>query len=170
MNAPKMTDPDYIPFHMGMSALSGTLFSEIRTKRNLSYSPGAFAVNLQMPYAVMYVSTSYPKDAATVMIDELNRIKRVGITSGGLKELKSSYITSSYVKSQESNAITSNLGIAEVMGDWQLFDQTPDLVEKVTTDQIFKALNKYITGVRWSYLGDATLAKEAADVFRITVR
>lgn len=170
MNAPVMSSPDYIPFHMGISALSGTLFSEIRTKRNLSYSPGAYASNQQMPYAVMYVTTSYPKDAVSVMMDQLNRIKSVGITSSGLKELKSSYITSSYVKQQESNAITSNLGVAEVMGDWNLFESTADRVENVTGEQILKALNKYIVGVRWSYLGDITLANEAGWAFRLPVK
>jgi len=170
MNAPVMSSPDYIPFHMGISALSGTLFSEIRTKRNLSYSPGAYAVNQQMPYAVMYVTTSYPKDAVIVMMDGLNRIKTSGITSSGLKELKSSYITSSYVKQQESNAITRNLGVAEIMGDWNLFETAADRVEEVTSDQILKALNKYIVGVRWSYLGDINLANDAAEAFKIAVK
>lgn len=170
MNAPVMSSPDYIPFHMGISALSGTLFSEIRTKRNLSYSPGAYASNLQMPYAVMYVTTSYPKEAVTVMIDELNRIKSVGVTSSGLKELKSSYITTSYVKQQESNAMTGNLGVAEIMGDWNLFETAADRVEEVTGDQILKALKKYIVGVRWSYLGDINLANEAAGAFAMPVK
>ncbi|WP_448697309.1 M16 family metallopeptidase [Mucilaginibacter sp. AW1-3] len=170
MNAPSMSSPDYTAFHMGISGLSGTLFSEIRTKRNLSYSPGAYAVNMQMPYAIMYVTTSFPKDAINVMIEQLNRIKSVGVTSSGLKELKSSYITSSYVKQQESNAITGNLGQAEIMGNWDLFETAADRVEDVTAEQIQKALNKYIAGVRWCYLGDIKLANEAAEAFKIPVK
>ncbi|OCX54501.1 hypothetical protein BEL04_09695 [Mucilaginibacter sp. PPCGB 2223] len=170
MNAPRMTSPDYTAFHLGMSGLSGTLFAEIRTKRNLSYAPGAYAANQQMPYAVMYVSTLSPGEAVSVMMEELNRIKASGVTASGLKELKSSYITSSYVKQQESNAITGNLGQAEIMGDWNLFETAPDKVEEVTADQILKALNKYIVGVRWSYLGDVKLANEAAAAFKIPVK
>jgi len=170
MNAPIMSSPDYTAFHMGISGLSGTLFSEIRTKRNLSYSPGAYAAKQQMPYAVMYVTTSFPKEAVTIMINELNHIKKAGITASGLRDLKSSYITSSYVKQQESNAITGNLGQAEIMGGWNLFETAADKVEEVTGDQILKALNKYIVGVRWSYLGDIKLANEANSAFKIPVQ
>jgi zinc protease len=170
MNAPAMASPDYIPFHMGISALSGSLFSEVRTKRNLSYAPGAYAANMLMPYAVMYVSTPSPKEAVAVMMDQLNTLKKVGITSSGLKELKSSFITSTYVKQQQSNAITGALGQAEIMGDWKLSDSAADKVEEVTADQILKAINKYIVGIRWAYLGDITLANQSDSEFRIPVR
>ncbi len=170
MNAPPMGSPDYIPYHMGISALSGGLFAEIRTKRNLSYAPGALAANMQMPYSVMYVSTPSPKDAVKAMMDELYNLMHRGITSSGLKELKSGFITSTYVKQQESNAITGSLGVAEVMGDWKLSDGAADKVEEVTTEQIQKAINKYIVGVRWAYLGDINLAHEADNELRIPVR
>lgn len=153
MNAPVMSSADYVPYRMGINGLSGVLFSQLRTKYNLSYAPGAYSVLQQMPYAMMYVSTTNPKEAAKIMLTSLERIKNSTLTKEGLRDMKSGYITSNYIKQQSSEAVTGNLGVAEVLGDWMYAERMPDLINSVTPDQIRKALNKYITGLRWSYLG-----------------
>ena len=153
MNAPVMSSADYVPYRMGINGLSGVLFSQLRTKYNLSYAPGAYSVLQQMPYAMMYVSTTNPKEAAKIMLTSLDRIKNSTLTKEGLRDMKSGYITSNYMKQQSSEAVTGNLGTAEVLGDWMYAERMPDLINSVTPDQIRKALNKYITGLRWSYLG-----------------
>jgi zinc protease len=162
MNAPVMSSPDYVPFRMGINALSGTLFSQLRTKYNLSYAPGAYSVIQQMPYAVMFVSTTNPKEAARIMINSIKRIKESNLTPGGLRDMKSGYITSNYMKQQSSDAVTGNLGIAEVMGSYLYAERMPDLINNVTPEQINKALNKYIGGLRWNYLGNP---KDAVGLF-----
>jgi len=153
MNAPVMSSADYVPFRMGINGLSGILFSQLRTKYNLSYAPGAYSVLQQMPYAMMYVSTTNPKEAAKIMLTSLDRIKNSTLTPAGLRDMKSGYITSNYMKQQSSEAVTGNLGTAEILGDWMYAERMPDLINNVTPDQIKKALNKYIAGLRWSYLG-----------------
>lgn len=170
MNSPRVNSEDYIPYRVGISALGGSIYSELRTKLNLSYDPGANSEMLQMPYATMYISTTDPKDAIEAMVGELNVIRHNNVTNAGLRHLKSSYITNNYIKQQSSAAITESLGIAEVLGGWQMSDQLPDLVDKVTVDQINRALNKYIVGLRWSYLGNADQAKDAAEAFKLEVK
>ncbi|MDT3402758.1 M16 family metallopeptidase [Mucilaginibacter terrae] len=158
MNAPVMSSPDYVPFRMGINALSGSLFGQLRTKYNLSYAPGAFSTINQQPYAMMYVSTTNPKEAARIMIDVLNRLKKSTLTTAGLRDMKSGYITTNYMKLQNSESVTGNLGEAEIMGDWNYAERMPDLINNVTPDQISKALNKYIAGLRWVYLGNEAQA------------
>lgn len=170
LNAPVMGSPDYIPFRLGVSAFSGTLFSVLRTQRNLSYDPGASVTNQKMPYMTMYVSTTSPAEAVTLMVDELNRVKKLTITKKGLNQIKSSYITSNYMKLQSSSAITGNLGLAEILGGWENFENAPALLDQVTSEQITQAMQKYPVGVRWSYLGDVEEAKKASDAFRIMVK
>lgn len=153
MNAPVMSSPDYVPFRMGINGLSGVLFSQLRTKYNLSYAPGAYSVMQQMPYAMMYVSTTNPKEAAKIMLNCIDRIKNSTLTNAGLRDMKSGYITSNYMKQQSSEAVTGNLGTAEVMGNYMYAERMPDLINNVTPAQINQALNKYIKGLRWSYLG-----------------
>lgn len=170
LNAPVMTSPDYIPFKLGISAFSGTLFSVLRTQHNLSYDPGAFTTNLRMPYTVMYVSTTSPNEAVSLMVYELNRVKGLTMSNRSLNQIKSSFITSNYMKLQSSSAITGNLGIAEIMGGWYYFENMPALLDQVTAEQIAKAMQKYTLGVRWSYLGDMEAAKQASSAFSMAVK
>lgn len=170
LNAPAMTNPDYIPFRLGVSAFSGTLFSVLRTQHNLSYDPGAYMANTRMPYMVMYVSTTNPSEAINLMVHELNRVKGLTLSNRGVNQIKASFITSNYMKLQSSSAITGNLGIAEIMGGWQYFENIPTLLEQVTPDQITKAMQKYPIGVRWSYLGDMDAEKQCKDAFNMEVK
>ena len=167
MNAPKFNNPDYVPFRLGIGILGGALFRELRNNRHLSYSQGAFVRALQMPYAEMYISTTSPKDAAPQMLYVLRRLKEIVLSDRGLEETKNSFITSYYMKQQGSAAITSNLGLAEILGGWQLEDNLPNTVNDVTSWDIKKALNKYIYGVRWSYLGNKKAADDANNALTI---
>jgi len=168
-NAPPVNSPDFLAYRMGISAFGGTLFNELRTKLNLSYDPAAYAVSSQMAYGVLRVSTNSPKEAVEATDKTLSRLKELGISDDGLKYLKSSFITSNYIKQQGSGAITSNLGSAEINGGWEFAEKLPDLINAVTTDQINAAMLKYIGGLRWTYLGDPNLAKQAEDAFSTQV-
>ncbi len=170
MNAPAMNSPDYLPFRLGMDALGGSLFAELRSKRNLSYAPGAYTTIELMPYAIMYVSSTDAKTSVEVMMDVLNHMKDATLSEKGLNEIKSSYITSNYTKLQSSAAITGNLGVAEIMGGWYYFENAPAMLEQVTPDQVSQAMKKYIKGVRWAYEGNLSQANEAAEAFKIPVK
>lgn len=166
MNSPQVNSPDYIPFRLGISVVGGALFSDLRTDMNLSYDPGADAVMRQMPYATMSASTSQPKEAVHEMVRMLDYVRHIGVSSSDLKHLKSSYITTNYIKQQSTSAITTSLGEAEILGGWELAEQLPAMVNKVTIQQIDIALNEYIQGLRWSYLGNPAQADEAAGSFQ----
>jgi len=169
MNGPTFNNPDYVPYRVGISALGGSLFSELRTKLNLSYDPGTYSVMQHMPYALMYVSTTSPKEAVTAMNQQLNKVLSYGLSPEGLKRIKSSFITSNYIKQQSTASITGSLGIAEILGGWQLAEDLPKAIENVTVTQINDAMQKYITGLRWSYLGDLKKAAEADSAFKMTI-
>jgi len=166
LNAPKVNSPDYLPFRLAISNLSNKLFREIRTKRNLSYAPYAYATTRLMPYAVMYVSTTEPKASVEIMIEELRKLRDNGFTEDELRSGKSNFITTNYMKEESSGAIAAALGNAEIMGDWRIADEAADRVNKVTLDELNAVLKKYVKDLRWSYLGDEKLANENADVFK----
>jgi len=170
MNAPPVYSADYVPFRLGISILAGALFSDLRTKLNLSYDPGAVSEMRQMPFARMYVSTNQPKVAVEEMTRMLNLVRVYGASKDALKHLKSGYIVTNYLKQQSTAAITGSLGMAEVLGDWQMEEKLPELINSVTVDQIDIALNQYIVGLRWAYLGDADQAKDAEDAFKQKIR
>lgn len=164
-NAPPADSKDFLAYRMGISALGGSLFSQLRTKMNLSYDPGASTSITQMPYGEIQVSTNYPKEAVTAMVDVVNKMRDLGISADGLNYIKSGFITSNFIKQQGSGAVSSNLGSAEINGGWEYAEKLPELINSITVDDINNALRKYIGGLRWTYLGDARLANEAKDAF-----
>ncbi len=165
MQAPSVSSADYLPYRLAISSLSNRLFREIRTKRNLSYAPYAHSVNRLMPYGVMYVSTTSPKEAVQVMIDELKDLRENGFTEEELASGKSGFVTNNYMKEESTGAIASSLGSAEILGDWKIADETAERITKVTLAQMNTVLKKHVKSIRWSYLGDKKLADEAASVF-----
>jgi len=170
MNAPQVSSPDFVPFELGISVLSGSLFSDLRTQLNLSYDPGADVVERKMPYSTMSVSTTKPKQAVDELVKVLKLVKQYGVSVEGLKQLKSSYITTNYIKQQSTSAVTGNLGEAEIYTGWETAELLPDMIDKVTVAQIDAALNKYIAGLRWTYLGNAAGADEAMAAFKQTIK
>lgn len=170
MNSPPVTSRDYVPYELGISVLSGSLFSDLRTSLNLSYDPGAESVMRKMPYTSMSVSTNQPKAAVQEMVKVLNLVKEYGVSEEGLKQLKSSYITTNFIKLQSTSAITGSLGEAEIYGGWEKAEQLPDIINKVTVAQIDAALNKYIVGLRWAYLGNGDQAASTADAFKEVIK
>ncbi|KAA8483562.1 zinc protease [Arcticibacter tournemirensis] len=158
INAPAMTSADYMPYRLAIAALSNKLFIEIRAKRNLSYAPYAFATTRLMPFGVMYVSTTNPKASTEVMLDLLKKTMENGFSYEELVSSKSGFITNNYIKEQSTAAIAASLGIAEVMGDWELADKAAELIRKVRLEQMNAVLKKYVNNVQWNYLGDLTLA------------
>lgn len=170
INAPQFTDPDFVPFRMGIGAFSGLLFRQLRTNLHLSYAQGAYVEDLQMPYAQIYVSTTNPKDAVAAITVLLKKIKEVSLNEHALSQMKSGFITNNYIRQQSSAAITANLGMAEILGGWQYADNLPQLVDQTTVEAINAAFRKYIVGIRWAYLGNQEQADAAADAFKTPVQ
>jgi zinc protease len=169
VNAPKMSSEDYVAYRLAISVLSSNLFREIRTKRNLSYAPGAHQTSGQIPYAIVSVSTTEPKASVEVMVNELKELQEETVSDEGLQQLKGSFITNNYMKEQSSAAMAVGLGQAEIMGSWKIVEELPNKINAATAEQIRDAAKKYISGIKWSYLGDLKSAGDAAAAFNSSV-
>ena len=88
------------------------------------------------------------------MYNVLKDVQNKGLNEEWLQHIKNSYITLSYISDQSASAITNSLGTAEVLGGWQYAEDLPKLVQMVTVDQVNMALNTYISGLKWTYLGN----------------
>lgn len=170
MNAPAYTSPDFVPYILAISELHGSIFYEIRTRRNLSYAPDAGVRELLMPYTYVYVSTTNPKEAVEVMAGIISNQQLTTINKKGLEEIKALYITGSYRREESTDAIADNLGRSEILGDWTIAERFPAMVKNTTRDEMSKAFNKYISGIRWTYLGDKQKADQAMRSFTMSVK
>jgi zinc protease len=159
LNSPTLNNPDYYPFLLGINALSSSLFYELRTKQGLSYDPGATVKLQQLPYASMYVSTTQPKKAYEAMVSVYQRIRSGGYGQEFLDGMKKNYRNQYYRHQESSNSIVDDLGEAEVLGGYELQENKIATIDKVRLVDIQLALNKYLKGAIWIYLGDEELGK-----------
>ena len=163
MNAPAYGTTETYAMQIAFGILADHLFDEIRTKRSLSYAPSAsYSTNIN-PYSNIYVSTTDPKQAVSVMIDELKKLKKEGFSEKEIKDQKSGYLTSYYMGLETNSAQTMGLGMAEVKGNWKNFNSFIENINKVSPKEVNTVFNKYIQGIRWSYLGD--LSKVNSEIF-----
>jgi zinc protease len=154
MNAPEFTSPDFVPFRLALTGLSGNLYSYIRSTQGLSYDPVANTLQLRMPVSVMTASTTNPQQVMLAMLTVLKQVQIRGYDDEWLQHIKNSYITNNYINEQSTAEITNSLGRAEILGNWQYDDDLPQLVNMVTVEQLNNVINYYIKGLRWVYLGN----------------
>lgn len=160
VGAPDVQARSAVAYHLGINILSDRLFEEVRTKRNLSYAPQAFYRGGLKPYAGIYVTTTKPKEAVTVMADEVKRLRNGGFTETQLRNAKNEFATSYYMKNESSFSIALALGASEMNGSWKKEEMLLSEVNAVTLKEMQQVFNEYTRGIEWNYLGDTKLADQ----------
>jgi zinc protease len=154
---PAATSPDYPALRVATAVLSGRLFTEVRSRRNLSYA--VESPFLEHAYAVggLYVTTVDPNAVLRIMRDELNALQREQVESRGLKRLEQQFITEYYLKN-ETNADQANvLARAELyQGDYRAADRFMDDLRRVTPADVERVARRYLTNFRFAFVGDTT--------------
>jgi zinc protease len=84
------------------------------------------------------------------------------ITRFGLQQLVQHFITSYFLRN-ETNADQANfLARAQLYrGDWRAADRFVDELRQVTPQDVRRVANRYMTGVRWAFVGDPARAPAA---------
>jgi len=159
LNAPALNNPDHYPFILGVNALSSFLYYEVRTKQGLSYAPRARVNVQQIPYTAMDVSTTQPKKAFQAMVNVYKRILSGGYGQDLLDGMKKNYRNQYYRDQESSNSIVDDLGDAEVLGGYELHENKVSVINQIKLQDMHTALNKYLKGAVWVYLGDEQLGK-----------
>jgi len=157
MSAPTMDTQDGVTMRVAMSILRDRFFLELRTKRSLTYAPGAFYATgvLKNTYNGLYVSTLDPKQSMEVMVAELDKIKSEGFTAKELVNEKQTFLTHYFMGQERSGAQAFALGMAEISGGWEMADQLTEHVNKITLEDLNRVFDEYSKTISWTYLGKA---------------
>jgi zinc protease len=153
---PSPGDRDYAASRVAMSYLWDQLFKEVRTKRNLSYAPGA-GVSVRQAGALGMVSVSAvdPTTTYQVMLDELRRLQDTPLTPERLAGAKSTYITGVVNDAEATDGQANLLAIGELYaGDWRFSRRFLDEVRGVTPAQVQDFAKKYFVNLQTVMLGD----------------
>jgi predicted Zn-dependent peptidase len=159
MNGAAYGTEESYAMQLAFGILQDRLFDEIRTNRSLSYAPAAFYQTNINPCSNVYVSTTDPDQAVQVIIDEIKKIKTVGFSEQEIKNQKSSYVTTYYMGLETNAAQSQGLGVAEVKGTYKNYIEFISNINKVPAKDVNAVVKKYLSGIRWSYLGDLTKVK-----------
>jgi predicted Zn-dependent peptidase len=149
-------------YKLAFRILADKLFEEVRTKRNLSYAPAAYASSSFKPYSTIYVTTTKPKEAVEVMVNEVKRLRNNGFTEVDLRDAKSQFATSYFMNKQSTYSMAYSLGIAELNGSWKDEEAMLQRLQDIKLPELQQVFNKYTEGIRWNYLGDTKLADQEA--------
>ncbi len=163
MSGPALNDPDAVPMRVAMAIMGDRFFVELRTKRSLTYAPqAAFNTSLiKNPHEVFYASSTKPKEALKVMIDQINEVKNQGFKDKELKDKKEEFLTNHYSRLETNGAQSMAIGANEIAGSWKGFETLMASVDKLTVNDINKVFNKYSNSINWMYLGkEAEVSKD----------
>jgi zinc protease len=154
---PAATTSDYAALRVATAVLSGRLYTEVRSRRNLSYDVEAQFLERANAVGGLYVTTVDPNAVLRIMRRELSTLQNEPVDPEGLKRLTQQFITEYYMKN-ETNADQANaLARAEVFtGDYREVDRFMDELRRVTPADVQRAARQYLKDFRFAYVGDAS--------------
>ena len=154
---PVATNRDYVALRVATAVLSGRLYTEVRSRRNLSYDVESQFIERAQGVGGLYVTTVDPNAVLRIMRHELSTLQTETVDSEGLKRLEQQFITEYYLKN-ETNADQANvLARAEVFaGDYRAADRFMDDLQRVTPDDVRRVARQYLKDFRFAYVGDAS--------------
>jgi zinc protease len=153
---PAVGEPGYGAERVAMNYLQDLLFREVRTKRNLSYAPGA-GVDVSQAGALGLVTVSAvdPTTTYRVMLDQLRLLQNQPLTPAQLAGSKSTYLTDVMVATETTDGQAERLAQWQLYaGDWRLSRSVLDQVRAVTAEDVQAFAKKYFIHLQTVMLGD----------------
>ncbi len=148
--APSITSDDRYGVEILESILSGAdgrLFQEIRQKRALSYTQGAFYVPaLISGYFIIYASVN--KDnvdlAKGLLFKEIEKLKHKGITEYELATAKNKLLSKHWLSLQRNSDLSARMAMDELYGlGYDNFKLYSGNLEPITVSDVSSIVNKY---------------------------
>jgi len=155
-SSPGWKDADLPAGMVAMNLLGYRLFEEVRTKRNLSYAPGAsLRAGSEEPTGYLYVTAVDPNTTWTVMLDEAKKLASTPATDAEVSGSKSLFLTGLLMGNETVDGQAGFLGRALIYGGDYHFAQTlPDRIRAVSAADIQKFAQTHLNKLQTVVLGD----------------
>jgi len=164
---PRANEKDATALRVATAVLSGQLFSEIRSKNNLTYSVSAPYHDHALVSGGLYVTTTLPDSALKIMRDQVRLIKEVTIPTQALAPLIQQFLTEYFLDNETSTAQADFLARAQLYkGDWHAAVRFMADLRAVTGDDVRRVSRRYLRDVQWVYIGDPSrISRRLAESF-----
>jgi len=153
---PPAGSKDYQALRVAAAVLSGQLFAEIRSRRNLTYAVDAPFVERAIASGGLYVTTVSPDTTLALMRQQITALQQGTIDREALERLVQQFITE-YFLNNETNAEQANfLARAQLYrGDFRIADLFVDELRQVSPEDVQRVARQYMRDVRFAYVGDS---------------
>jgi zinc protease len=152
---PPASSPDYNALRIATAVLSGRFFTEIRSKRNLSYAVDAPFIERAVGTGGVYVTTVAPEQTLQLMRDEIDELQTEVVDPAGLRRLVLQFITDYFLKNETNADQATFLARAELyQGDYRGADRFVDDLRRVRPEDVRRAAREYMHNFRFVYIGD----------------
>lgn len=151
---PPARSPDYQALRIAAAVLSGRFFTEIRSRRNLSYEVDAPFVERAVASGGVYVTTVDPKTTLLIMREEITRLQRELLDREGLQRLVQQFLTEYFLRNETNGDQATFLARAQIyQGDYRAANRFVDELRRVQPEDVRRVALAYMHDFRFVYLG-----------------
>lgn len=164
---PRANERDAAALRVAAAVLSGQLFSEIRSKNNLTYTASADFRDQALISGTLFVTTTLPDSALKIMRDQIRLLQEINIPTQALSPLIQQFLTEFFLDNETSTAQADFLARAQLYsGDWQAANRFMAELRAVTGEDVRRVARRYLRDVQWVYVGDpARITRRLAESF-----
>jgi zinc protease len=154
-SGPLANSEDYQALRIATSVLTGRMFSEIRTRQNLTYDVHAPFVDRAATAGGLYVSTASPDTTLKLMHSAVRELQDGLLDPDGLGRLEQQFLTEYFLDNETNDAQADFLARSQLYrGDYRAADKFVAELKAVTPEAVRRVAKKYMKGIRFAYVGD----------------
>ena len=152
---PRASSPDVPALRVASAVLSGRLFAEIRSRRNLTYAVSANLRDRGVTAIGLYVTTTAPDTTIALMKTEVRALQSGMLETELLQPLVQQFITEYFLDNETITAQTDFLARAQLYrGDFRAGERFVADLRKVTGADVQRVARQYFKNIRWAFVGD----------------
>ena len=160
-SGPLANSEDYQALRIATSVLTGRMFSEIRTRYNLTYDVHAPFLDRAASAGGLYVSTTSPDSTLRLMYAAVKELQDGLLDRDGLERLEQQFLTEYFLDNETNDAQASFLARAQLYrGDYRLADKFVEELKSVTPEAVQRVARRYMKGIRFAYVGDPSRLRQ----------
>lgn len=152
---PPADHADVPALRVASAILSGRLFAEVRSRRNLTYAVEARFRDQAITSGGLYVTTTRPDTTIAIMRNELRNLQTFTIPTENLAPLVQQFLTEYFLDNETSGAQADFLARAELYrGDFRAAERFVSDLRAVTGADVQRVARLYMKGIRFAYVGN----------------
>jgi zinc protease len=160
MNGPPANSPDAPALRVAAAILTGRMFAEIRSRRNLTYAVSANFRDRGLTSVDLYVTTTSPDTTVALMREQVRELQDGEIETERLHPLVLQFITEYFLDNETITAQADFLARNQLYrGDFHASARFVSDLRAVTGADVRRVARAYFKDVRWAYVGDPSRIK-----------